>query len=400
MSQSIPILPTETIPDNTEESDGMSNVDEKKWSVEDDKLLASSYHIISIDSVKGNAQNTNDFWTRIARYFNEHVKSGNQRKQGISAIASVLMQLCNSGGHVVAQSKLYGGTHALLNHFLPRTSNITTSFVDIEDLETVKSAMVEGKTNVLYLESISNPTLTVANIPELSRLAHDKGVKVVVDNTFAPMVLSPARLGADVVVQSLTKFISGGSDIIAGAVCGPASLVNSMMDLHQGALLLLGPTLNPKLAFEISQRIPHLGLRMKEHSNRAMVYATRIKKMGLKVIYPGLTDHPDHQLLKSIANKDYGFGGLLSLDMGTEARANRLMNQLQNVTRFGFMAVSLGYYGTLMTCSGSSVNSAMNEEERKLAGISPGLVRMSIGYMGSLEQKWDQFEKAISKMED
>ncbi|CAN1139062.1 Methionine gamma-lyase [Linum perenne] len=319
---------------------------------------------------------------------------------GISAIASVLMQLCNSGGHVVAQSKLYGGTHALLNHFLPRTSNITTSFVDIEDLETVKSAMVEGKTNVLYLESISNPTLTVANIPELSRLAHDKGVKVVVDNTFAPMVLSPARLGADVVVQSLTKFISGGSDIIAGAVCGPASLVNSMMDLHQGALLLLGPTLNPKLAFEISQRIPHLGLRMKEHSNRAMVYATRIKKMGLKVIYPGLTDHPDHQLLKSIANKDYGFGGLLSLDMGTEARANRLMNQLQNVTRFGFMAVSLGYYGTLMTCSGSSVNSAMNEEERKLAGISPGLVRMSIGYMGSLEQKWDQFEKAISKMED
>ncbi|CAN1139063.1 Methionine gamma-lyase [Linum perenne] len=134
---------------------------------------------------------------------------------GISAIASVLMQLCNSGGHVVAQSKLYGGTHALLNHFLPRTSNITTSFVDIEDLETVKSAMVEGKTNVLYLESISNPTLTVANIPELSRLAHDKGVKVVVDNTFAPMVLSPARLGADVVVQSLTKFISGGSDIIA-----------------------------------------------------------------------------------------------------------------------------------------------------------------------------------------
>ncbi|CAN1779275.1 Methionine gamma-lyase [Linum perenne] len=133
-----------------------------------------------------------------------------------TASASVMMQLCNSGGHVVASSKLYGGTHALLSHFLPRACNITTSFIDIADVEAVESAMVEGKTNVLYFESISNPTLTVANIPELSRIAHDKGVKVVVDNTFAPMVLSPARLGADVVVHSVTKFISGAADIVAG----------------------------------------------------------------------------------------------------------------------------------------------------------------------------------------
>ncbi|XP_058201797.1 methionine gamma-lyase [Rhododendron vialii] len=319
---------------------------------------------------------------------------------GMAAISSVLLQLVSSGGHVVASRSLYGGTHALLTHFFPRACNITTTFVDLGDLEMVKEAMVEGRTKVLYFESIANPTLAVANVPELCRVAHDKGVMVVVDNTFAPMVLSPARLGADVVVHSISKFISGGADIIAGAVCGPASLVNSMMDLHQGALMLLGPTMNAKVAFELSERIPHLGLRMKEHCHRALTYARRMKKTGLKVVYPGLDDHPDHCLLKSLANKDYGYGGLLCLDMETEDKANRLMNQLQNFTQFGFMAVSLGYHETLMSCSGSSTSSEMNAEEKALAGISPGLVRMSIGYSGTLEQRWGQFEKALARIQD
>ncbi|KAA8526092.1 hypothetical protein F0562_007808 [Nyssa sinensis] len=319
---------------------------------------------------------------------------------GMSAISSVFLQLCSSGGHVVASRSLYGGTHALLTHFLPRACNITTTFVDMRDFEMVKGAIVEGKTNVLYFESMSNPTLAVASVPELCRIAHDKGVKVVVDNTFAPMVLSPARLGADVVVHSISKYISGGADAIAGAVCGPASLVNSMMDLHQGALMLLGPTMNAKVAFELSARLPHLGLRMKEHCHRALVYATRMKKLGLKVIYPGLEDHPDHAVLKSMANKEYGYGGILCVDMETEERANRLMHYLQNYTQFGLMAVSLGYYETLMSCSGSSTSSEMNEEEKALAGISPGLVRMSIGYSGTLEQRWSQLEKALSRMQD
>ncbi|XP_016433225.1 methionine gamma-lyase [Nicotiana tabacum] len=318
---------------------------------------------------------------------------------GMSAIASVMLQLCSSGDHVVASRSLYGGTHALLTHFLPRTSNITTSFADIRDFDMVNEAIVEGKTKVLYFESISNPTLTVSNIPELCRIAHEKGVTVVVDNTFAPMVLSPARLGADVVVHSISKYISGGADVIAGAVCGPASLVNSMMDLRQGALMLLGPTMNAKVAFELSERLPHLSLRMKEHCNRALIFATRMTNLGLKVIYPGLENHPDNALLKSMANKDYGYGGILCLDMGTEERANRLMNVLQNCTQFGFMAVSLGYYETLMSCSGSSTSSEMNNQEKELAGISPGLVRMSVGYNGTLEQKWTQLEKALSEMQ-
>ncbi|KAF2313512.1 hypothetical protein GH714_011346 [Hevea brasiliensis] len=283
----------------------------------------------------------------------------------ILGVIATLQQWRTRGGF----EALYGGTHALLSHFLPRACNITTTFVEIGDVEMVKNAIVEGKTKVFYFESMSNPTLTVANIPELSRIAHEKGVMVVVDNTFAPVVLSPARLGADVVVHSISKFISGGADIIAGAVCGPASLVNSMMDLHQGTLMLLGPTMNAK-------------------------------KLGLKVNYPGLEDHPQHELLKSMANKDYGYGALLCLDMETEERANRLMQHLQNFTQFGLMAVSLGYYETLMSVSGSSTSSEMSAEEKKLAGISPGLIRMSVGYIGTLEQKWSQFEKALLRMQD
>ncbi|XP_038875936.1 methionine gamma-lyase-like [Benincasa hispida] len=317
---------------------------------------------------------------------------------GMAAVSSVLLQLVSSGGHIVASRTLYGGTHALLSHFLPRVCNITTTFVDVKDHEMVRDAMVEGKTKVLYFETVANPTLTVANVPELSRMAHEKGVTVVVDNTFSPMIISPARLGADVVVHSCSKFISGGADIIAGAVCGSKNLVNSMMDLHQGTLMLLGPTMNAKVASEISQRIPHLGLRMKEHSHRALVFAQRMKNLGLKVTYPGLNDHPDHQLLSYIANKDYGYGGVLCIDMGTEERANRLMNLLQNHTHFGLMAVSLGFFETLMSCSGSSTSSELNSKEKELAGISPGLIRMSVGYVGTLEQKWSQLEKALLKM--
>ncbi|KAL4320475.1 hypothetical protein AHAS_Ahas14G0014200 [Arachis hypogaea] len=295
---------------------------------------------------------------------------------GMSAISSVLLQLCGTGGHVVASTALYGGTHALLANFFPKACNITSTFVDIDDMEAVESAIVEGKTKVLYFESVANPTLKVANTPELSALGHRHGLTVVVDNTFSPMVLSPARLGADVVVHSITKFISGAADIIAGAVCGSESLLNKMMDLHDGPLMLLGPTMNAKVAFEISERLPHLSLRMKEHCNRALVYATRLKNLGIKVIYPGLEDHPHHQLLKSIANKDYGFGGLLCIDMETEDRANKLMHYLQNSAQFGLMAVSLGYYETLMSCSGSSTSSEMDEEARRRAGISPGLIRL------------------------
>ena len=313
---------------------------------------------------------------------------------GMAAISASILQLCESGDHVVASNTVYGGTFALLHDFLPAKANITTTFVDTSDLAAVRSALTD-RTRVVYAESIANPTLRVADIPRLAEIAHDAGCQLVIDNTFSPLLLSPAELGADVVLHSMTKFVNGASDIIAGAVCGTGDFVQGLMDLHLGPLMILGPTMDPSVASKISLRIPHLALRMKEHAERAAYFAEKLAAAGIRVSYPGLADHPDHELLDNLRCDDYGFGGLLTLDLGDEARANELMDTLQNRYGFGYMAVSLGYFDTLMSCPGSSTSSEMPEEDLAVAGIGEGLVRMSVGYTGTVEQRWEQLRSAL-----
>ncbi len=317
---------------------------------------------------------------------------------GMGAVVSAIMQCCDSGDHIVASNTLYGGTFVLLAEYLPQKCNIQTTFVDATDIDAVAAAMTD-KTRVVYAESLSNPTLQVADMPKLAETAHSGGAQFIVDNTFCPLVMSPAQLGADVVVHSLTKFINGASDIIAGAICGTHEFVTSLMDAHMGSLMLLGPTLDPQSAFSLSMRLPHLGLRMKEHSRRAMVFAERLDEMGLDVVYPGLSKHPQHGLFGELANSDYGYSGLFTLDVGDASRAEVLMDVLQNRDRFGYMAVSLGYHHTLMSCSASSTSSELSEADLKEAGIQPGLIRFSLGYTGGLEQRWEQFADALKSVE-
>jgi len=316
---------------------------------------------------------------------------------GMSAIAACLLQLCDAGGHIVASDAVYGGTHALLSELLPLKTGIRTSRVDITDLSAVEAAITPA-TRVLYTESMSNPTLRVANIPALAKIARRHGIKLVVDNTFSPLIISPKALGADIVVHSMTKFISGASDFIAGAICADTAFIQQLMDLHTGTLMLLGPTMDPQVAFNISLRLPHLPLRMREHSLRAGVIAERLQALGLPVTYPGLGSHPDHRLMKGLHCDEYGYGGVLTLDLGTEQCANEFLDLLQNQFHFGYVAVSLGYFDTLMSCSGSSTSSEMSDDDKTRAGILPGLVRMSIGITGSLEQRWSQLEGALRKI--
>jgi len=324
----------------------------------------------------------------------EGAEAGYCTASGMGAIASTIMQLCNHGDHVVSSDTIYGGSFALLKDFLPAKAGLGVTFVDATDLKKVEAAFTP-KTKVLYVESIANPTLRVADIPRLAELAHAHGAKLVVDNTFTPLILSPIKLGADIVVHSLTKFINGASDYIAGAICGPNEFIMELMDLHLGSLMLLGPTMDPKAAFNISMRLPHLGLRVAEHSRRALTFAERLHDAGLPVDYPGLPDHPDRELFNGLRNSEFGHGGMLCLDLGDGRRASEFMEILQNKDRFGFMAVSLGYFETLMSCSASTTSSELTDDERKDAGIRPGLVRMSIGYTGSLEQRWKQLRDAL-----
>lgn len=327
----------------------------------------------------------------------EGAETGYCTASGLSAIASSLMQFCNSGDHIVAERAIYGGSYALLSDYLPLKTGVTTTFVDFSDLNAVESAILPN-TKVIYGESLTNPTLRLADVPRLAEIAKEKGVALVIDNTFTPLVLNPIVLGADVVVHSLTKFMNGASDHIAGAVCGSTDFITQLMDLHTGSLMLLGPTMDPKVAFEISLRLPHLGLRITEHSHRALIFAERLKALGLKVCYPGLPDHPDHARFAELAHPDFGFGGILTLDLGSTETAFEFMRQLQNEHRFGYMAVSLGFSDTLMSCSAASTSSELPEEALVAAGISPGLVRMSLGYTGSVEQRWSQLESVLSGM--
>ncbi|MGD9016505.1 MAG: aminotransferase class I/II-fold pyridoxal phosphate-dependent enzyme [Desulfobacterales bacterium] len=331
----------------------------------------------------------------LGRYLSamENTEAAACTASGMAAISCTLMQLCRAGDHIVASPTIYGGTHALLNDLLPQ-NGIRTSFADPTDITAVENA-VEPRTRVLYVEAIANPTLMVADLPALARLASQQSLTLVVDNTFSPMMLSPFRLGADVVVYSLTKFVNGASDLLAGAICGSRDFIRELMDLHTGRMMLLGPTLDPRCAFDVIQRLPHLALRMREHGRRALAIAQHLKGLGVPVVYPGLDDFPQRPLLDSMMNPGYGYGGVLTIDCGTRDAAEGLLDTLQNKERFGLIAVSLGYFDTLMSCSGASTSSEISPEKQRAMGLSPGLLRLSIGLTGRLDQRIDQLERAL-----
>jgi len=315
---------------------------------------------------------------------------------GMSAIVCTLLQLCRQGDHIVASNMVYGGTHALLKELLPQMG-VTTTFVPPHDTDAFSRA-IQPNTKVLYAETLGNPTLAVPDIPALGKLARERNITLVIDNTFAPMIVSPARLGSQVVVHSMTKFINGASDLIGGCICCSREFGHALYDLHTGRVMLLGPTLDPRVAFDVIQRLPHLGIRMREHSRRALAIAQHLESLGLKVIYPGLPSHPGHERIKAMANAGYGFGGMLAIDCQTSARAEQLLSVLQNKERFGLIAVSLGYFDTLMSCSSSSTSSEIPPDEQDRIGLSPGLLRLSIGYTGSLESRLTQIERAVREV--
>lgn len=327
----------------------------------------------------------------------EDTETGYCCASGMAAISATILQLCGHGDHVVSSNAVYGGTHAFLHEYLPQRTGVTTTFVDIADLRAVEAA-IGPRTRVLYTETLSNPTLVVSDIAALAAIAHRHGVTLVVDNTFTPVLMTPHRLGADVVIHSLTKFVNGASDLVAGAVLGRADFIGRLMDLHQGSLMLLGPTMDPRAAFEVSMRLPHLPLRMAEHSRRAARLCARLEALEVPVRYPGLKSHPQHALMARQVNAGYGSGGLFTIDLGDRDRAYGFMEVLQNEHRFGFMAVSLGYAETLMSCSASSTSSELDDRSLRAAGIGPGLVRISIGYTGDLATREAQLEDALRRV--
>jgi len=314
---------------------------------------------------------------------------------GMAAITCALLQLCKQGDHIITSVTTYGGTYAFLKNWLPKYG-IEVTFVDITDLDSVKKA-IQRNTKVIYTESVTNPLLQVSDIPALSSIARGHNIQLMVDNTFTPMILSPKRLGADVVVYSMTKFINGKNDCVAGAICGTEKFINDLSNVYDGTAMLLGPVLDPMRSASILKNIHTLHIRMRQHSSNAIYIAERLEKLGVSIRYPGLVNHAQHELHKQIMNEGFGFGGMLAIDLGTAEKANEFMQGLQD-NGVGYLAVSLGYFKTLFSCSGKSTSSEIPQQVQDEMGLSEGLVRFSVGLDNDIANSYRIIEKCLKQI--
>jgi len=311
---------------------------------------------------------------------------------GMSAITCAILQICNSGDHIVSSITTYGGTFAFFENYLKKF-NIEVTFVNISNLDAVKQAM-RPNTKLIYTETMTNPLLQISNLPKLAEIAHANNAKLVCDNTFTPLMVTPHNFGVDVVVYSMTKFINGKNDCVAGAICSTAEFINSLADVNCGTAMLLGPVLDPKLSSSILKNLHTLHIRMTQHSKNAMYLAERFKELGIKFNYPGLSDHPDHNLLKSMMNDGYGFGGMIAIDMGTAEKASAIMEKMQDAD-VGYLAVSLGYFKTLFSNSGKSTSSEVPEDMQREMGMSEGLIRFSVGLDMDIERTFEKIKTCL-----
>ncbi len=324
----------------------------------------------------------------------EGTESANVAASGMGAITSTLLQLCGNGDHIVASRTIYGGTYAFLKNFVPRMG-ITVTFVDITKIEAVEAAL-RPNTKVLYCETVSNPLLEIADIPVLASVAKKHGLQLVVDNTFSPLSIAPAQLGADIVIHSLTKYINGSSDTVAGVTCASREFIHRLKNVNDGAAMLLGPTMDSLRSASVMKNLRTLHIRMKQHSHNAQVLAEKFEADGLRTVYPGLESHPGHETFKRMMNPEFGFGGMMTVDVGSLDKANELMELMQE-RNLGYLAVSLGFYKTLFSAPGTSTSSEIPVEEQKEMGLSDGLIRFSIGLDNDIERTYQMMRECMEE---
>jgi len=288
---------------------------------------------------------------------------------GMGAIHAALVSLCSAGDRVVATRAVYGSTRALLTGILARLG-VETVFVDPTDLDAVRAALVP-RTRVLYLETISNPTLVVGDLPALSALAHAAGATVVVDNTFAsPWVCRPLELGADLVVESATKWLGGHSDVVAGVVAGSAAAIAAVRSVATDT----GGIVAPFSAFLVLRGIQTLHVRMAAHAERALRLARLLEGRPevIRVGYPGLPSHPQAEVAARILHTG---GGMLTAELASRAQAAAFIDALTIPPR----TASLGSVHTLAVHPPSHTHRQYDAEGLARAGIPEGLVRISVG---------------------
>lgn len=293
---------------------------------------------------------------------------------GMGAVSACLWSIAGAGKHILADETLYGCTFALLNHGMTRYG-VEVTFVDTSDLEQVKANLKEN-TVCVYLETPANPNLKISDIQAVAELAHayNPAIQVVCDNTFAsPYLQRPLELGADVVVHSATKYLNGHGDVIAGFVVGTEAFINEVKMF--GLKDMTGATLGPFEAFLIMRGLKTMEIRMERHcanAKRVAEYLVKQEKVE-RVYYPGLETHPGYEIAKK---QMQDFGAMISFEVkGGKEGGMKFVNSLSMIP----IAVSLGDAETLVQHPASMTHSVYTEDELKAAGISAGLIRLSVG---------------------
>lgn len=318
----------------------------------------------------GNPNNT-ELEEKIALL--EGAEAAMSMSSGMGAITSALWTALKAGDHIVAAETLYGCTFAYLNHGISRYG-VQVTFVNTNEPENVREAM-RPNTKVVYLESPANPTMDIADVETISKIAHEtEGCLVFVDNTYCtPYIQKPLELGADVVLHSATKYLNGHGDVIAGAVAGKKEFIDQVRLF--GVKDMTGSVLGPFEAYLICRGIKTLEIRMERHCENAMKVAAFLEQHPAvdKIYYPGLKSFPQYELAKKQMKLP---GAMIAFEIkGGVEEGKKLMNNVKLCT----LAVSLGDAETLIQHPASMTHSPYSPEERAASGISDGLVRLSVG---------------------
>jgi cystathionine beta-lyase/cystathionine gamma-synthase len=289
---------------------------------------------------------------------------------GMSAITSALLAVLGKGGHLIAQNSLYGGTQALVTHDFPDLG-LACTFVDATRPDGWKEAL-RPETKAIYVESMTNPRLDVADLEGIVRFAREHGLVSLIDNTFAtPVNFRPLERGFDLVLHSATKYLNGHSDLVAGVVVGSAQRVEQVR--HK--LIHLGGSADPHACFLLQRGVKTLTLRVDAQNRNALEIAAWLERHPrvARVNYPGLASHPQHDRARTLFA---GFGGMMSFELEADAaEADAFLRRLRLVVH----TVSLGGVETLATRPAATSHAGLSAEERKAAGIAEGLIRLSVG---------------------
>jgi cystathionine beta-lyase/cystathionine gamma-synthase len=317
----------------------------------------------------------------------EGAEAGFAFATGMAAIHAAVISIVGAGDQIVATHAMYGSTRSLLTRVLGGLG-IRTEFVDPTDLDGVERALAERPTRLLYLETVANPTIVVSDIAALAELAHAHGATVIVDNTFAsPYLCRPLELGADLVVESGTKYLSGHSDVLAGIVCGSVAHIAKVRAIQTDT----GASLAPLAAFLVLRGLPTLALRMERHSASASVLAAWLERQPPveRVYYPALASHPQHEVARRHLASG---GGMFAVELAGGREAGRAFIDALTIPE---RTASLGSIHTIVAHPASTTHRQLKDAELAAAGVARGLLRFSIG-LEDVEDLRADFDGALA----